>query len=226
MNAEILLEENMCLIHDVVSKFKHGINTCIDYEDLFNEAVIEFLNSIKKYDESKGVKFTTFAMTNMQFYMRNVVRRWNTGPKFSNKVKQDAFQFLKNKIDVKAATIEEIQSILGWKEKRIKIALDYIKFTDTKSLDKPKKSDKDGDVITMGELIGVEDEFKFEETEIMQKFLDTLKPMYLDVLRYQISGKTAAQTAEILGTTTKSVESIRHNILKKARKYREEFVNV
>ncbi len=58
-SKEILLENNVLLIKSIVYRFK---NKGVEYDDLFQLGSIGFLKAINNFDESFGVKFSTYAV--------------------------------------------------------------------------------------------------------------------------------------------------------------------
>ena len=56
---EVLIEQNLGLVHHIVKRF---LGRCYDAEDLFQIGVIGLIKSIDKFDTSYDVKFSTYAV--------------------------------------------------------------------------------------------------------------------------------------------------------------------
>ncbi|MBQ7643235.1 MAG: sigma-70 family RNA polymerase sigma factor, partial [Clostridia bacterium] len=58
-SKEILLENNTLLIKSIIRRFK---NKGVEYDDLYQLGCIGFLKAINNFDESFGVRFSTYAV--------------------------------------------------------------------------------------------------------------------------------------------------------------------
>ena len=56
---EVLIEQNLGLVHHIVKRF---LNRGYDTEDLFQIGVIGLIKAIDKFDPSFDVKFSTYAV--------------------------------------------------------------------------------------------------------------------------------------------------------------------
>ena len=59
MQKKILLDNNSALIKSVIRRF---YNKGVEYDDLYQIACIGFLKAVKNFDESFGVKFSTYTV--------------------------------------------------------------------------------------------------------------------------------------------------------------------
>lgn len=66
------VRDNEKLIHEVAHGFP---NTMHSYEDIFQIACVGLTKAFSSYDDEKGTKFTTYAMTCMTNEVRGVLRR-------------------------------------------------------------------------------------------------------------------------------------------------------
>lgn len=77
---ELLVEENIKLVHFAINKKYKRINEKIKYlglyEDFYQEGCIGLFKAAKAFDESKGFKFTTFAFYWIDFQLRHFVTRY------------------------------------------------------------------------------------------------------------------------------------------------------
>ena len=74
----IKFEDHIGLVYTVLSKIKLGN---YEYDDLFQEGCIGLMSAIEKFDESKGHKFSTFAITCIrnQIFLSFQTDKWYFG---------------------------------------------------------------------------------------------------------------------------------------------------
>ena len=68
---EILITENSPLIKSVIKKY---LNKGIEFEDLFQLGSLGFLKAINNFDESFGVKFSTYAVPMIAGEVKRFIR--------------------------------------------------------------------------------------------------------------------------------------------------------
>lgn len=75
------VQDYIGLVHNITNKrfkqFKHKYS----YEDLFQNGCVGLMIAAKKFDESKNIKFTTFAYINIDYYILRQIRddKWFMG---------------------------------------------------------------------------------------------------------------------------------------------------
>ena len=58
---EELIKKNIPLVKYIASKIIIGKNKYVEYEDLISYGMIGLMDAINKYDNTKGMKFSTYA---------------------------------------------------------------------------------------------------------------------------------------------------------------------
>lgn len=216
---EILIEENLGLVHHIVKRFS---NRGVDMEELFQIGCIGLIKAIDQFDATYDVKLSTYAVPLIMGEIRRFLRD-NGMIKVSRTLRENLWKIkkIKNEISLKygrEATIDEIIVGTGLDKESILLALDSE--YEIESLSKTVYQ-KDGNEIALQDRIADE---RDEEKEIVQKLfmsnlLDSItgEEKKLIILRYY-ENKTQTQTADILGISQVQVSRLEKKILGKLRR--------
>lgn len=213
--SEIFLR-NEPLIKSIIRRFK---GKGVEYDDLYQIACIGFLKAIKNFDESFGVKFSTYSVPmiigEIKRYMRDngAVKVSRTLKMLANKINRyvESYQTLNDR----SPNIEEIAESFGISAEETVVALDsarmpvslYEKFDDedeTRELiDKLPSEDKEDDILTKIQLSSIIEGLTERERKIV-------------MLRF-FRDKTQTETAESLGLSQVQISRLENKILEKIR---------
>lgn len=213
--SEIFLR-NEPLIKSIIRRFK---GKGVEYDDLYQIACIGFLKAIKNFDESFGVKFSTYSVPmiigEIKRYMRDngAVKVSRTLKMLANKINRyvESYQTLNDR----SPNIEEIAESFGITAEEAVVALDsarmpvslYEKFDDedeTRELiDKLPSEDKEDDILTKIQLSSIIEGLSERERKIV-------------MLRF-FRDKTQTETAESLGLSQVQISRLENKILEKIR---------
>lgn len=213
--SEIFIR-NEPLIKSIIRRFK---GKGVEYDDLYQIACIGFLKAIKNFDESFGVKFSTYSVPmiigEIKRYMRDngAVKVSRTLKMLANKINRyvESYQTLNDR----SPNIEEIAESFGISAEEAVVALDsarmpvslYEKFDDedeTRELiDKLPSEDKEDDILTKIQLSSIIDGLTERERKIV-------------MLRF-FRDKTQTETAESLGLSQVQISRLENKILEKIR---------
>lgn len=64
------VEENLKLVTYSLTKLGVKFN-----EDYFQQGILELIRCVENYDESKGIKFSTYAIKNLKYYLKEYIAR-------------------------------------------------------------------------------------------------------------------------------------------------------
>ena len=122
---EVLITQNSPLIKSVIKKY---LNKGIEFDDLFQLGSLGFLKAIDNFDESFGVKFSTYAVPMIAGEVKRFIRD-NGIIKVSRSTKQLNLQinkFIENYVNIneKSPTIDIIAREFGISEQEVVYALD------------------------------------------------------------------------------------------------------
>ena len=211
----LLVENNLGLVHSVVKKFS---NSPYEAEDLFQIGCVGLLKAVRKFDISFDVRFSTYAVPMIMGEIKRFLR--DDGPiKVSRKIKELAIKArtvseMLQKQTGSAPTIKELAEALGEKAESVVEALDavlqpeslYGSGSENSNLLIDKTPSKDGDEgeivdkIALEEMIG---KLKARERQII-------------IFRY-FKNKTQSEVAAVLGISQVQVSRLEKKILLQMR---------
>jgi RNA polymerase sporulation-specific sigma factor len=204
----------------VCQKYRQSINGIIDYEDLAGVGTEGLIKAAQIYDPSRGVKFSTVAVTWIKGYVMKFIRNWSDGIKYPRQVKLDSRDIVeKNLIE---SNPEEIANKLKISVYRAKAALDYYKHKEVRYLDEPVH-DGEGKTIVLKDRIGCESqENSVDKQLLLNAFIGTLTKREKLIVELQFKGESQTQIGKIIGISQAQVGRIIKNIYVKAETYGKE----
>lgn len=208
-------EDHIKLVHACCQRFR---GRGIEYDDVFQSGCMGLVKAAKKFDASKGVQFSTYAVPVIigeikTLFQGNVYLKVSRSIKdLAIKIKYEREKYIqKNESE---PTIGELSKILGFNTEKILEALEICKFP--VSLDSNFDEDE-------RDSLKIEVSVEFEEEKIhsklaVMKAMETFTPKdrSLIYLRF-FSGETQSQIAKKLGMTQVQV-SRREKLLLKSLK--------
>lgn len=148
---EHIIEEYTPLVKYIASRVSLGKNKYMDYDDLVSYGLIGLMDAITKYDESKGIKFSSYASIRIKGAIIDEIRRARPISKGAmdklNKYNK-AVEILQNKL-FREPTNEEIAQQLNVTVADVAEIENYINYISIVSLDDIIFSDDD-DMNVMG----------------------------------------------------------------------------
>ena len=148
---EHIIEEYTPLVKYIASRVSLGKNKYMDYDDLVSYGLIGLMDAITKYDESKGIKFSSYASIRIKGAIIDEIRRARPISKGAmdklNKYNK-AVEILQNKL-FREPTNEEIAQQLNMTVADVAEIENYINYISIVSLDDIIFSDDD-DMNVMG----------------------------------------------------------------------------
>lgn len=214
MELTNLILENQNMIY----KITHYFENYGSKEDLFQVGCIGLIKAYKKYDESYGAKFTTYAYPYILGEIRKYVRE-DKGIKISRDISklnlkiEKATILLTQKL-MREPSIKEISEYLEIPEYYI---VESIKSTNNiESIDKPINDDSSKE-ITLQDTISVEN-MNLDELIMLRDEINNLNDNEKEILEKRYSNDfTQTETAKILGMSQVQVSRCETKILKKLK---------
>lgn len=214
MELTNLILENQNMIY----KITHYFENYGSKEDLFQVGCIGLIKAYKKYDESYGAKFTTYAYPYILGEIRKYVRE-DKGIKISRDISklnlkiEKATILLTQKL-MREPSVKEISEYLEIPEYYI---VESIKSTNNiESIDKPINDDSSKE-ITLQDTISVEN-MNLDELIMLRDEINNLNENEKEILEKRYSNDfTQTETAKILGMSQVQVSRCETKILKKLK---------
>lgn len=203
---------------------KYSRNNSI-YEDLVQVGMIGLLAAIKRYDETYGKSFESFAIPTIIGEIKRYLRdkTWSVhvprrvkelGPKIKNAVDE------LTRINQKSPTVEEIAVYLDVSEEEVLETMEMGKSYKALSVDRKIEADSDGNTVAILDIVGDEDTGydTIDQRMILEKVLPVLSEREQLILQYTyFENKSQKETGEILGISQMHVSRLLRKSLLKLR---------
>ena len=216
---EILIEENMGLIHHVVKRF---LGRGVEAEDLFQIGAIGLVKAVDRFDLSFGVKFSTYAVPMISGEIKRFLRDDNM-IKVSRALKELSIKasHLREQLVMERGEepgIEELAACLGVEPEELAQAMDSS--AEVESLQKIVYQG-DGEGLSLMDKVdyGRDEQETLLRQLLLEQLLNTLEPRerQLIILRF-FYDQTQTQVASQLGMSQVQVSRLEKKILTALKK--------
>lgn len=216
---EILVHYNLRLVLKIVHRFK---DKGYEMDDLFQIGTIGLLHAIQKFDLTRGVKFSTYAVPlilgEIMRYLRDdsAIRVSRSLKKVSKEIRRSEEEFWKD--HGRSPTLKELSSILGLSSEEIVLALEGTK----KPLSIYQKVDTGGsekDLFLLEQLADSSiSRLKILDRLDLKKVIGLLPERERKILflRY-FKEKTQEEVGEIMGLSQVQISRIERKVLERLR---------
>ncbi|MBC8631695.1 FliA/WhiG family RNA polymerase sigma factor [[Eubacterium] tenue] len=214
ISKEELINQNMPIVKSIASKY-YTNKIGMEFEDLVSYGVMGLLDASDKFDEEKGVKFSTYASIRITSYIIDEIRKQSPVSRGClSKVKsyKNCVEYLQHKY-LRQPTVEEISDYMDISKNEVyKIKKSTLNLN-TSSLDNIVL-DSENDLklidIIKDESVNIEDSIEKDELiETVTKALDMLSERDRLVLSlYYYEELTLKEIGEVLGVSESRVSQL------------------
>lgn len=204
------VSENLGLVHSIANRFK---GRGIEYEELFSAGCLGLVKAIDRFDESRGLCFSTYAVPLIMGEIKGLFRQGGT-VKVSRSLKETALKATRCRQDFmnrngREPTVKELSELIDVSEEQTAEALCACR----QPLSLTPYDDESDDVGQVDVPIDSGEE-KIAELLSLKQELANLSDSDRNLisLRY-FKGLTQSQTAEILGTSQVQISRREKKIL-------------
>lgn len=213
---ERVFNDNIPLIKSIIRRFK---GKGVEYDDLFQIASIGLIKSINNFDESFGVKFSTYTVPmiigEIKRYMRD-----NGAIKVSRSLK-----ILANKIN---RFIGEYQAVnndspsIDFLAEKFEVAKEDVVFAmDSSKMPvsiSDKYDDEDEGIELIDKIVSFDEEEKMVDKIHLETIIEKLNEREKDIIRLRyFKDKTQTEIAKYLGVSQVQVSRLENKIIEKIR---------
>lgn len=206
-----MIEENIGLVHSIAKRFT---GRGVDYEDLFQTGCIGLIKAVDNFDESKGFRFSTYAVPVIMGEIRRIFRDGGaikvSRALKEKSVKAQRLRELFAKKELREPTLSELSDMLGCEADETAEILNVINpMLSLNSFGEDGNELLDVPVDNREEL--------FEHISLLQG-MEKLSPeerFIIDSRYYK--GKTQSETASALGVSQVQISRKEKEILRKLR---------
>ncbi len=220
-SKEILITSNSLLVKSIVFRFK---NKGADYDDLYQLGCMGLLKAIYNFDESFGVRFSTYAVPMIIGEIKRFLR--DDGEiKVSRIIKYQAYKIARFNEEFQSKhgyepTVETISKALDISVQDVVLAMDSNKMT--VSLYETVDDGEDKSQSLIEKLPSKESEDDVVETIYIKQLLQKLseRERKVIILRY-FRDKTQGEVSKILGVSQVQVSRLENKIIKRLKEVAE-----
>lgn len=210
-NRDKMIEDNIGLVHSIAKRFT---GRGVDYEDLFQTGCIGLIKAVDNFDESKGFKFSTYAVPVIMGEIRRIFRDGGA-IKVSRALKEKSVkaQMLREKFakkELREPTVSELSDMLGCDLDETAEILNVINpMLSLNSFGEDGSENLDVPFDNREEIFD-----RISLSQVMAKLSSDER--FIISSRY-FNGKTQSETAQKLGVSQVQISRKEKDILKKLR---------
>ncbi len=223
-NQDELIINNMNIVKNIASKY-YTDKIGLEYEDLVSYGVMGLIDATKKFDDKRGVKFSTYASIRISSYIIDEIRKYSPISRtYVSKIKEynKCVDDLQNKF-LRKPNIDEIADYMNISKKdvsniRSKMVNSSNIHIDNVICEGEKEFSlidtiEDKDVLCPEEVVE-----KKELQDIMAKAIDTLKEKDRLVLSlYYYEELTLKEIGKVLGVSESRVSQLNNRAISNLR---------
>lgn len=210
-NRDKMIEDNIGLVHSIAKRFT---GRGVDYEDLFQTGCVGLIKAVDNFDESKGFKFSTYAVPVIMGEIRRIFRDGGA-IKVSRALKEKSVkaQMLRERFakrELREPTVSELSDMLGCGVDETAEIMNVINpMLSLNSFGEDGSESIDVPFDNREEIFD-----RIYVMQVMEKLSD--EERFIINSRY-FNGKTQSETAQKLGVSQVQVSRKEKDILKKLR---------
>lgn len=214
-SREVLIEQNLGLVHHIVKRF---LGRGYEAEDLFQIGVIGLIKAIDKFDTSFEVKFSTYAVPLIAGEIKRFIR--DDGPvKVSRTLKENGIKvkYARERLNIqlnREPTVEEVAKEAVLTTEEVVLAMEAS--IQVESIYKSVYQNDGNEIYMVDQLAdkGKDEQENLLNHLVVNQLIGSLpeKEQKLIVLRY-FQDKTQTEVAKILGISQVQVSRLEKRIL-------------
>jgi RNA polymerase sigma-B factor len=220
---EQLVATHQNLVRYLASKF---VNRGEPIEDLTQVGMIGLINAIDRFDQGRGIKFSTYATPTIVGEIRRYFRDKAWSMKVPRRLQELNLSAAKTHHALgaklgRSPTVKEIADRIGASEEETLEAMELGNAYNTLSLDSQLASDSDSSAMALGEFIGADDPaiMNIQNNGDLQQALDKLDPRERLIIIYRFFQQMSqADVANQLNISQMHVSRLQNQALKQLKK--------
>ena len=223
-SQEEFIVNNMNIVKNIASKY-YTDKIGLDYEDLVSYGVMGLIDARKKFDESRGVKFSTYASIRVSSFIIDEIRKYSPVSRtYMSKIKEyNKCVDLGEQRIIKKKSEDEIAQYMDITKKEVISIRNKMKTSSNISIDhtvsEGEKEFSIIDTIEDEDILCPEEAFEQKELQdVLAKAIDMLKEKDRLVLSlYYYEELTLKEIGEILGVSESRVSQLNNRAISNLR---------
>ncbi|MBC5800635.1 MAG: FliA/WhiG family RNA polymerase sigma factor [Candidatus Eremiobacteraeota bacterium] len=215
-SREEVIHRYIHLVKYVAGRISVNLPPNVELNDLINDGVLGLIDAIEKYDDHRGVKFETYAITRIHGAILDALRALDWVPRA---VRQKARELERTQHDLeaelgRAPRHEEVADRMGVGLKDLETLQQKVRGTALLSLEERLPSDRGSDIPLMDTLTGDvghlgADVEQSEVRDALVKAVESLSKQERTVISlYYFEGQTLKDIKAVLGVSESRVSQI------------------
>jgi RNA polymerase sigma factor for flagellar operon FliA len=213
---EEVIHRYIHLVKYVAGRISVNLPPNVELNDLINDGVVGLIDAIEKYDDQRGVKFETYAITRIHGAIIDALRALDWVPRA---VRQKARELERTQHDIEAelgrqGTPEEVAERMGVTRAELEALQQKVRGTSVLSLEEHLPNDRGNDIPLLDTLKGEDGNLgsDVEQREIRETLLaavESLSKQENTVIKlYYFEGQTLKDIKGVLGVSESRVSQI------------------
>jgi RNA polymerase sigma factor for flagellar operon FliA len=216
LSREEIIHKYLHLVKYVAGRISVNLPPHVEIDDLINEGILGLMDAITKYDDSRGVKFETYAITRINGAILDALRALDWVPRAVRQKARElerVFAELENKL-ARVPDDDEVAKAMGMSLKDYHTLLLKVRGTAILSLEEFLPNEKGHDVALLDTLRdgGPDATHLLESTEVkstLAQAVESLPPQERTVITlYYFEGLTLKEIKNVLEVSESRVSQI------------------
>ena len=216
LSREEIVHKYLHLVKYVAGRISVNLPPNVEINDLINDGILGLIDAIEKYDDARGVKFETYAITRINGAILDALRSLDWVPRA---VRQKARELERTHQELETAlgrvpTHDEIATRMGVTSKELDQLIQRVRGTAVLSLEEFLPNEKGYEIPLVDTLRDDENDvmFEVESREVKAELVEAvenLPPQERTVIRlYYFEGQTLKEIKGALGVSESRVSQI------------------
>jgi RNA polymerase sigma factor for flagellar operon FliA len=216
LTREEVIHKYLHLVKYVAGRISVNLPPNVELSDLINDGVLGLLDAIEKYDDARGVKFETYAITRINGAILDALRSLDWVPRAVRQRARElerAHQELEVELG-RTPTDDEVAARLGLSRREYDALLRRVRGTAITSLEEALPNER-GYEVQIRDMLRDEDQDVFAEVErqevreMLVRAVEQLPRQERIVIRlYYFEGQTLKDIKQVLGVSESRVSQI------------------
>jgi RNA polymerase sigma factor for flagellar operon FliA len=216
LTREEIVHKYLHLVKYVAGRISINLPPNVEINDLINDGILGLIDATEKYDDARGVKFETYAITRINGAILDALRALDWVPRAVRQRARElerVYQELESEYG-RGATTDEVAERMGLTRKELDVLMQKIRGTSVLSLEEFLPNEKGYEIPLLGTLKDAESDVTsaVEAREVkaaLVKAVDDLPPQERTVISlYYFEGLTLKEIKGVLNVSESRVSQI------------------
>ncbi len=216
LTREEVVHKYLHLVKYVAGRISINLPPNVEINDLINDGILGLIDATEKYDDARGVKFETYAITRINGAILDALRALDWVPRAVRQRARElerVYQELEAELG-RAATTDEVAERMGLSLKELDVLMQKIRGTSVLSLEEFLPNEKGYEIPLLGTLKDSDNDVTsaVEAREVkaaLVKAVDDLPPQERTVISlYYFEGLTLKEIKGVLNVSESRVSQI------------------